>query len=195
MANAATTTFYLGGSSNAALGFQVIKQRKRSVLPRTRDTTERIDSKHGLFDYGAKLRERIFEFDCCAVDCSTPEEVATFRQTLAAYLVDMNGDPDDLAFYFADETDRTYTVRYSGKLEMSREAGNTLGFFRLILVAFDPFGYADAAVEVSENITGSPEEEALANIGTISTPVLIHLTNNGIAAITNPTLTFRVEVP
>ena len=195
MANAATTTFYLGGSSNAALGFQVINQRSRPLLPRTWDVTERIAGQHGQFDYGAKLRERVFEFECCAVDCSTPEEVAEFRQTLAAFLVDMNGDPDDLAFYFADETDRTYTVRYSGKLEMTREAGNTLGYFRLILVAFDPFGYADAAVEVSENVTGSPEEVALSNVGTISTPVLIHLTNNGIAAITNPTLTFRVEVP
>jgi len=195
MANAATTTFYLGGSSNAALGFQVNKQRSRPLLPRTFDITERVAGKHGKFDYGATLRERVFEFDCCAVDCITPEEVAAFRQTLAAFLVDINGEPEDLAFYFADETDRTYTVRYSGKLEMSREAGNTLGYFRLILVAFDPFGYADAAVEVSENITGSPEEEALSNIGTISTPVLIHLTNNGVAAITNPTLTFRVEVP
>jgi len=191
----ATTTFYLGGSSNAALGFQVINQRKRSVLPRTRDVTERIAGKHGKYDYGAKLRERIFEFDCCAVDCSTPEEVAEFRQTLAAFLVDLNGDPSDLAFYFKDETDRTYTVRYSGKLEMSREAGNTLGYFRLVLVAFDPFGYANAATEVSENLTASPEEVALSNVGTITTPVLITLTNNGIAAITNPTLTFMVEVP
>jgi len=191
----ATTTFYLGGSSNAALGFQVISQRKRPLLPRTWDVTERIAEQHGQFDYGAKLRERIFEFDCCAVDCSTPEEVAAFRQTLAAFLVDMNGDPGDLAFYFADETDRTYTVRYSGKMEMSREAGNTLGYFRLTLVAFDPFGYASAETEVSENVTGSPEEVALSNVGTISTPVLIHLTNNGIAVITNPTLTFRVEGP
>ena len=191
----ATTTFYLGGSSNAALGFQVIKQRKRPMLPRTWDILERIESQHGQFDYGAKLRERVFEFDCCAVDCSTPEEVAEFRQTLAAFLVDMNGDPDDLDFWFADETDRTYTVRYSGKLEMSREAGNTLGYFRLILVAFDPFGYATAAVEVSENVTLSPQEVALANVGTITTPVVITLKNDGLAAITNPTLTFRVEVP
>ena len=191
----ATTTFYLGGSSNAALGIQVISQRKRPVLPRTFDITERISNRHGQLDYGAKLRERIFEFECCAVDCSTPEEVAEFRQTLAAFLTDMNGDPDDLAFYFADETDRTYTVRYSGRLEMSREAGNTLGYFRLVLVAYDPFGYATSDTEVSETITGNPEEVALSNVGTIATPVLITLTNDGVAAITNPTLTFRVEVP
>jgi len=190
----ATTTFYLGGQSNSALGFQVVSQRSRPVLPRTYDLLERIAGQHGQLDYGAKLRERIFEFECCAVDVSTPEELATFRQTLAAYLTDNDGDPQDLALYFSDETDRTYTVRYSGKLEMDREAGNTLGYFRLVLVAYDPFGYA-ATVEVNQNVTASPQEIDFSNEGTVSTPPVIEVTNNGGAAVTNPTLTLQVEVP
>ena len=189
----ATTTFYLGGSSNAALGFQVINQRSRPLLPRTWDLTERIAGQHGQLDYGAKLRERVFEMECVAVDATTAEEIEEFRQTLAAYLVDSDGDPQDLALFFADETDRTYAVRYSGKLEMSREAGNTLGYFRLVLIAYDPFGYADE-VQVSENVTASPHDIDLTNIGTISTPEVISVTNSGVAAITNPTLTLRVEV-
>ena len=191
----ATTTFTVGGSTNAALGFQVVSQRKRPVLPRTWDLLERIAGQHGQLDYGAKLRERIFEFECCAVDVTTPEEMATFRQTLAAFLTDMHGDPEDLSFVFADETDRTYTVRYSGSMEMDRTAGGTLGYFRLILIAFDPFGYATAAVEVSENVTVTPHEIALSNVGTVSTPEVILVTNNGGAAVTNPTLILRVEVP
>lgn len=189
----ATTTFYLGGSTNAALGFQVNSQRKRPILPRTWDMTERISQQHGQLDYGAKLRERIFEFECTAVDVTTPEEMATFMKTLAAFLVDTNGDPQDLELIFADEPDRTYTVRYSGKLEMSRAAGNTLGFFRLALVAYDPFKYGDT-VQVMENVTAGPYEIDLTNDGTVSTPETIMVTNNGGSPITNPTLTLRVEV-
>ena len=181
----ATTTFTLGGSTNAALGFQVSSQRSHPILPRTWDLLERIAGQHGQLDYGAKLRERVFEFECVAVDVTTSEELEEFRQTLAAYLVDTDGDPQDLELYFADETDRTYTVRYSGKLEMSREAGNTLGYFRLVLIAFDPFGYADE-VQVSENVTAAPHDIALTNLGTIATPEVISVTNSGGSAITTP---------
>ena len=191
----ATTTFTIGGSTNAALGFQVNSQRKRPVLPRTWDLTERIAGQHGQLDYGAKLRERIFEFECCAVDCTTPEELATFRQTLAAFLTDIHGEPEDLSLVFADAPTREYTVRYSGAMEMERTAGNTLGYFRLILVAFDPFGYATAEIEVSENVTVTPHEIDLSNVGTISTPEVILVTNNGVGAVTNLTLTMYVEVP
>lgn len=57
-----TSSITLGGIRDVDLGFRVLEETKDPLLPSTRDMNVEIAGKHGQYDFGADLTERVFSF-------------------------------------------------------------------------------------------------------------------------------------
>lgn len=128
----------LGGKTPEQLGFRILMDTVEPALPETRDRTLQIDGRHGLYDFGADLAERRFEFPCAMLKADVVALQRAERE-LTAHLVDGYGRPKTMELIINSEPEKVYTVRYAGSLTPQRMVG--LGRFTLPLVAYDPFAY------------------------------------------------------
>ena len=178
--------FTLGSLTDVQLGIQLLKDYSEPIAPTTRDKAVVIPGRDGEYDFGADLGARLFKLKCEVVDAATQEELQTKIRALAAHLVDNEGKPCDLALSFDKEPGKSYTVRLQGALDIKRIIAH--GIFTLGLYAADPFAYG-AEAEVEETVTTSPGEIAVTNDGTVSTPLVITIKNNGVGTISGFELT------
>jgi len=178
--------FTLGSKTDVQLGIQLLKDYSEPITPGTRDKAVVIPGRDGEYDFGADLGARLFKLKCEFVDATTSEELQAAVRVLAAHLVDSEGKPRDLALSFDKEAGKSYTVRLQGALDIKRIIAH--GTFTLSLYAADPFAYGDEE-EVEETVTTSPGEIAVTNDGTVATPLVITIKNNGEGTISGFELT------
>lgn len=185
--------FVLGGTPAKELGIIMTGLSKRPLLPSTVDRTLNVPGRNGQLDFGADMGARSFELDCTLIE-QTAEVLQQAVSVLATYLTDQYGRPRTMRLVLDYQPDRFYIVRYSGSLPIQRIIG--FGRFTLPLVAFDPHGYAVDDSARTDNITTSPWETMLQANGTVITPTLIELVNEGSTTINSFTLQveYMVEV-
>ncbi|WP_348623638.1 phage tail domain-containing protein [Paenibacillus peoriae] len=166
---------WLGGKSNAELGFIVLSTSKRPGLPNTVDRTLSIPGRNGLWNYGADHAERQFTYECAFI-AKDYIELQQRVMTLAAHLVDSYGKPRELELKQRERPGQAFVVQYAGNFDVERIMG--VGKFSLPLVAFDPF--ASGQERIYETIiTKSPENVQIYSGGNIRAYPYIVLTNIG----------------
>lgn len=180
-----TSSITLGGIRDVDLGFRVLEESKDTLLPSTRDMNVTIAGRHGQYDFGADLTERVFSFSCAFVADGTNYDVPSAAglqqrvRTLARHLTDSYGRPRTLELIRAFEPDNFYLVRYAGSAPLERLIYNSIGMFELELVAFDPFAYSVQEHLTEMTITESPTSFLIQSAGNIRSEAVIVLTNTG----------------
>lgn len=180
-----TSSITFGGIRDIDLGFRVLEESNEPLLPSTRDIGITIPGKHGQYDFGADLAERVFSFSCAFVadgtNYDTPSAAGLQQRvrTLARHLTDSYGRPRTVQLVRYYEPDKFYLVRYAGSASLERLIYNSIGMFELELVAFDPFAYSVQEHITEQVITASPTLLQLVSAGNIRSEAVIILTNTG----------------
>jgi phage-related protein len=172
----------LDGVADTTLGFEVLAGYDEPLLPDVRTRSVEIPGRAGRWEFAGDLASREIRLPC-SVFSGSMAALATAARAIAAALLDGDGKPKDVSLVFLKEATKTYTVRYSGAVPVERLVGSGLGNFTLSLVASDPYAYG-AETTVTESVTVSPTEIEITNDGTVSTPVVITITNNGAGNVT-----------
>lgn len=160
------------------LGVIVLRDSRHDLLPKTRENTDAVPGRHGEIDFGSEFRPRILELHVASngeFDRSQREQI---KRTLAKWLNPILGSRN---LIFADDIEKTYKVKYAGRIELSKIFGNWLEF-TIPFKAYDPF------------IIGSFEKQhvgsgTLTNEGTFETPLRIEITGPA----TNPSVQIGSE--
>lgn len=195
-----TSSITLGGIRDVDLGFRVLEETKDPLLPSTRDMNVEIAGKHGQYDFGADLTERVFSFSCAFVadgtnyDTPSAAGLQQLVRALARHLTDANGRPRTLELRRAFEPDKFYLVRYAGSASLERLIYNSIGMFELELVAFDPFAYSVQEHLTERTITATPTTLLTQSDGNIRSEAVIVLTNNGLNTLSKFRITNEYQL-
>ena len=167
--------FTIGGYTDIELGVELQAGYDEPVLPGTRDRTLEIPGRHGKVIFGSDLEAREFNLPLSVIEPTSAAGLQTVIRRFAKVLLDNAGKPKDISLVFTKEPDKTYTVRYSGNIPLTRLIGGAHGEFTLPLIAADPYAYGEE-VRTSTTITSSPQEMVVSNTGDYATPPVIIVT-------------------
>lgn len=167
--------FTIGGIANTTLGVELMPDFDEPVLPQTRDQSVVIPGRNGVHLFTTDLGPRIIVLDLVMIDSTTPETLQSLTKTFSQVLLDQDGHPKDVALVFTKEAGYTYTVRYAGKMPLTRLVGGSKGYFSLPLLAADPFSYAAEDTD-TYNITAAYQTMAVENAGDYRTPPTMTIT-------------------
>lgn len=171
--------FFVIDSNNILqpLGVLVTRDSRYELLPATRDRTEEIPGRHGEIDFGTEFKSKMMELHVATDEGYTPLEKAQLQRLFAKYLDPTKGAK---TLIFSDDVEKTYMVKYSGKIDLSQYAS----WFNFVI----PFKMSDPFIVGSfeKTLVGSG---SLVNDGTFETELVIEI--NGTA--TNPSLTIGGE--
>jgi len=98
------------------LGVRVTGDSREELLPSTRDSTEEVPGMHGEYDFGSEFKGRALELHIVTKDGMTVTEKKSVKRLFAKYLDPTKGY---LSLQFADEPDKIYMVKYSGKIDLT----------------------------------------------------------------------------
>lgn len=159
------------------LGVRVTGDSRYELLPATRDNAEEIPGRHGEIDFGTELKARLLEIDVVTKEGLSPSEKNRLQRLYAMYLNPAKG-PKKLVF--ADDINKTYLVKYSGKIDPT----NKPTWFKFTI----PFKMSNPFIMGSfkKTLVGSG---TLVNEGTEETGLIIEITG----PVTNPSLTIGGE--
>jgi predicted phage tail component-like protein len=101
------------------LGVFITGDSRKEILPAVREYSERIPGRHGDIRFSTKLEPRILELHAVTEDGLTPAEREQLKRTLAGYLNPVAGYSP---LIFADDLDKTYMVKYAGKISLEQVA-------------------------------------------------------------------------
>lgn len=150
---------------------------RHELLPSTRDNTEEIPGRHGEIDFETELKARPLELHVV-----TPEGLSSAEKKRLARLYASHLDPTKgvKSLVFADEIDKTYLVKYSGKIDPT----NYPTWFKFVI----PFKMSNPFIidSFEKTLVGSGK---LVNEGTFETGLIIEITGPA----TNPSLTIGGE--
>lgn len=159
------------------LGVRVTGDSRYELLPATRDNTEEIPGRHGEIDFGTELKARLLELQVVTPDGLNVREKSRLKSLYAMYLDPTKGTKK---LVFADDIEKTYMVKYSGKIDLDNYA--TWLKFTIPFKMSNPFIIGS----FEKTLIGSG---TLVNEGTEETGLIIEI--NGSA--TNPSLTIDGE--
>jgi predicted phage tail component-like protein len=92
---------------------------RKEILPSVQEYSERIPGRHGDIRFATKLEPRLLELHVVTKDGLTPAEREQLKRTLAGYLNPVAGYSP---LIFADDLDKTYMVKYAGKISLEQVA-------------------------------------------------------------------------
>jgi len=98
-----------------SLGVHVLGDSRYELLPATKDYTEEVPGRDGEIDFGCDYQSRILELRC-AYEVLAGSAQKTLMRTIAGQLDAQSGIT---TLTFADESGKTYYVRYSGKVDFT----------------------------------------------------------------------------
>lgn len=130
----------IDGHTLDELGLAVLPDFEYPVAPPTRDHTMEIGGKHGLWDFGADMEPRSFNFPLIVKPQPTRGHVQQVINDLIPVFFDATGRPKTVKLVFDWEPDKYYRARYSGEVNTVRY--HSMAKMEWPLVAFDPFRYA-----------------------------------------------------
>ena len=160
------------------LGVRVTNDSRHELMPSTRDSSEEIPGMHGEYDFGTEFKARILELSVVTNNGYTSLEKSDLQRLFAMYLNPIKG-PKKLVF--ADDIDKCYMVKYSGKIDPTNHP--TWFQFTIPFKMSDPFIYST----FEKSLIGSGE---LVNSGTHEAGLIIEIKGPA----TNPTLTIGTEI-
>lgn len=159
------------------LGVRVTGDSRYELLPATRDNTEEIPGRHGEIDFGTELKARLLELQVVTPDGLNAREKSRLKSLYAMYLDPTKG-PKKLVF--ADDIEKTYMVKYSGKIDLDNKP--TWFSFTIPFKMSNPFIMGS----FEKTLIGSG---VLVNEGTEETGLIIEIAGPA----TNPSLTIGGE--
>lgn len=173
-------SFTLGGKTAEQLKIMLLEDTQIPVLPETRDMTQVIPGRNGVYDFGADLGPRYIDLDCGFIDevLDSDDKLQVAVMDLAEHLVDAWGKPRELELVFDRLPDKTFFVRYAGNLPIERTLYHAKGFFTLPLTAFDPYAYGDE-VDDGRTITDGLASEVYEVDTAVNVPVTLIIENEG----------------
>jgi len=107
------------------LNVYITGDSRKEILPAVREYSERIPGKHGDIQFATKLEPRILELRAATNDGLTPAEREQLKRKIAGYL---NPTAGYKPLIFADDLDKTYMVKYAGKISLE-QAADSFDFF------------------------------------------------------------------
>lgn len=159
------------------LGVQVTRDNREEILPSVKNYTEKIPGKHGEQKFKSELKGKILELTVVTDEMETPEDKIRLKELYRKYLDPLNGER---SLVFANDIERQYKVRYSGKIDIE----NYPTWLKFVI----PFKMSSPFIQSSfENIQAG--SGSIENKGDIETPIQIMITGS----TTNPSLTFNGE--
>ena len=174
------TTYFFIGSDNILNPLGVLKTRdtREEILPSLKNYTESVPGKHGEYKFKTELKGKILELTVITKKGLTPKEKDDLKKLFAEYLNPLNGER---SLTFADDIERQYKVRYSGRINPDEYPS----WFKFVI----PFKMSSPFIEGSfENVQiGSGTIE---NKGNVDTHIVIEI--GGLAV--NPSLTINGEL-
>jgi len=169
-------TFFIIDSDSVLqpLGVLVLQDSRYDLVPPLKEYTDEIPGRHGEINFGNKLDGRLLELHVASVDGLAPEQKEALKRDFAKYLNPVTGAKN---LIFSDDIEKTYTVKYAGKIDLTQYAD----WMEFVI----PFKIANPYIigSFEKKQTGSG---ALFNSGNVETPVIIQIAG----AITNPSITF-----
>lgn len=154
------------------LGIHVSKIN-RSLMPPTRDNTEEIPGRHGEIDFGSEFGSDTIELEVATDDGLSAEEIESLKRTLASKLNPAVGERE---LVFEYENNKSYKVKYSGKIPLERYPT-----WMKFVIPFKLLNPMANGVE-EKSLTGSG---TITNEGTFETGLIIEIAG----AVTNPSVT------
>jgi len=168
-------TFFIIDSNNILqpLGVLVLQDSRYDLMPSLKEFTEEVPGKHGEINFGNKLSSRLLELHVASMDGLTPEQKEALKRDIAKHLNPITGAKN---LVFADDLEKTYVVKYAGKIDLTQYAD----WMEFVI----PFKMANPYLigSFEKKLSGSG---TLTNSGNVETPVIIQVAG----AITNPTIT------
>ncbi len=159
------------------LGVLVTRDSRYELLPATRDNAEEIPGMHGEIDFGTTYKSRFLELDVISPNGGF------FRKKDLIYLYAkyLNPTMGVKSLVFADDIDKVYYVKYSGKIDITQYAN----WFKFVIPfkMTDPFAYGIT----EKSLVGNG---VLINEGTFETGLKIEIAGPA----TNPTLTIGSDI-
>lgn len=160
------------------LGLLVTGDSRYELLPSTRDNTEEIPGVHGEIDFGSELKARPLELHVVTEEGLSPIEKKQLQRLISMHLDPTKGVK---SLVFADEPEKMYMVKYSGKIPLTNQA--TWFQFVIPFKMNDPF-----IIGTSEkNHSGAG---TLVNEGTRETGLVIELKG----PLVNPQIVINGEI-
>ncbi|OZV12333.1 hypothetical protein CIW83_09560 [Tissierella sp. P1] len=133
--------------------------------------------RHGEFDFGTEFKSKMMELHVATDEGNSPLEKAHLQRLFAKYLNPTKGYK---TLIFSDDVEKTYMVKYSGKIDIT----NYASWFQFVL----PFKMSDPFIigSFEKTLTGSGN---LVNEGTFETGLIVEISG----PVTNPSLTIGGE--
>lgn len=110
---------------------------QHAMLPTTVERRLAVPGRHGSYDFGASLTERLFLFPLVYAKELNRFELQQKMREFSAFMLDGFGYPRDIVLEITYDPGVYYTVRFSGGIVPERVYA--LGYFDLTLIASDPF--------------------------------------------------------
>lgn len=157
------------------LNLFVLRDNRIDLLPRTHERTEVVPGRHGVYNFGSKLRPRVIELSVALSSEINPTEREKVKRNIAKYL---NPTAGAKRLVFSDDEDRAYLVKYAGSIDLTQYTN----WFQFTIPFKSVVHYAIGTEEKS--VTGG----GIAYCdGNIASPVVIKIEGPA----TNPEVTIR----
>jgi len=163
-----------GDSILQPLNVLVLRDSRYDLMPSLKEYTEEIPGRHGEVNFGNKLGSRMLELHVASVDGLTPEQKESLKRDFAKHLNPVAGAKN---LIFSDDIEKTYTVKYAGKIDLTQYAD----WMEFVIPFKVTNPYIIGSFEKKQIGSGT-----LTNNGNVETPVIIEIAG----AITNPSITF-----
>jgi phage-related protein len=156
------------------LGILVTKDSRYELLPATRDNTEEIPGMHGEYDFGTEFKVRSLELDVASLE----NEIFSKKELQFLYAKYLDPTKGVKTLVFADDIQKLYKVKYSGKIDLTQYAN----WFKFTI----PFKMSNPLIfgTFEKVLAGSG---TLINGGTFETGLIIEIAGPA----TNPSITIE----
>ncbi len=144
------------------LGVLVTNDSRYDLLPQTRDNSEEVPGLHGEIDFGTEFKGRTLEIGVVSLE----NEYFTKKELQYLYAKYLDPTKGYKSLVFADDIDKIYYVKYSGRIDIT----NYANWFKFTI----PFKMKTPFIEsiVEKSLTGSG---VLVNDGTFEIGMIIEI--------------------
>ena len=120
-------------------GISALLSTDEPATPSLRNMSVSVPGRHGTYDFGAYLGERVFSLAVVF----RRQSYSDLKRQIRAFnrrFFDEYGRPKTVSLRFGDEVDKYYNVRLTDGISIERAAER--GFADVQLTAFDPYAYS-----------------------------------------------------
>lgn len=168
-------TFFIIDADNILkpLNVLVVGDSRLDLFPQLKEYAEEIPGKHGETHFGSNLGSRPLELHVASMDGMTLEEKEEFKRLCSRYLNPVGGSKP---LVFWDDLDKTYNVKYAGKIDPEQYAD----WLEFTIPFKMTSSYIEGSFKKAYVGTGT-----ITNAGNTETPLIIEITGPA----TNPEVT------